>query len=94
MDENAAKVTINLTHDGNTKQTIMVYDESLGKYQLSQYGAIQKNMMDGQVVTFENVIVMFCKVDGDVQALKQAIINKKLAFYGIGSCIFVVYRRY
>ena len=35
------------------------------------------------IITIIVVIVMFCKVDGDVQALKQAIINKKLAFYGI-----------
>lgn len=35
------------------------------------------------IITIIVVIVMFVKVDGDVQALKQAIINKKLAFYGI-----------
>lgn len=60
--ENAAKITINLTHDGNTKQTVMVYDEELGKYQFNQYNRIQTNWADDQVVTFENVIVMFCRV--------------------------------
>lgn len=34
------------------------------------------------IITIIVVIVMFLKVDGDVQALKQAIINKRLAFYG------------
>lgn len=65
--EDAATITINLTHDNITKKTIMVYDETVGKYQFKQFDYIQKDMRSKEVVCFENVIVMFCRVYNDGQ---------------------------
>lgn len=60
--ENAAKITINLTHGGVTKKSIMEYDTDLGAYRFHQFGKSMYDAAEEQDILFENVIVMLCDV--------------------------------
>lgn len=63
--ETATKISINLKHDGVTKNTTMTYNETSGRYVYSQYGQV---MVDGNTEApecFRNVIVMFCRVSDE-----------------------------
>lgn len=65
--EKAALVTINLTHKGVTKRTVMQYDDSAGRYQFIQFDKIMHDAFLDKNIYFDNVIVMLCNVydEGD-----------------------------
>lgn len=60
--EAATTVYIDMIHQGNGKNTTMIYNEELGQYVYNQYG---KEMRDGHTnepESFENVFVIMTKV--------------------------------
>lgn len=63
--EEASRVEITLIHDDVPKATIMEYDSQLGKYRFFQYGKAVRDGREDTDICFENVLVMFCKVEND-----------------------------
>lgn len=57
--ETATQVNLKFTHDGQSKMTTMIYDETLGKYLYTQYG---QGITKGNEDYFENVFVILTKV--------------------------------
>lgn len=56
--EDAAEISILLTYNRAKKETIMKYDQELGKYVWNQYNKEMVDEADGQKEAFTNVIVM------------------------------------
>lgn len=61
--EKADRVEITLIHDDVPKATIMEYDPQVGKYLFHQYGRPVRDSAEDTYLYFENVVVMFCKVE-------------------------------
>lgn len=57
--ETASSVTISFKYKNSFKDTIMVYDETLGGYVYNQYGQEMTDADTGEKEVFENVIVVF-----------------------------------
>lgn len=64
--EDASKVTISFKYSNSFKDTVMVYNEDLGKYVYNQYGKAMADADTNEPEAFENVIVMIGndKLDG------------------------------
>ncbi len=60
--ETAAEISVTLTYDTSKKETIMRYDEELGKYVFHQYGADMADGETGELEAFQNVIVMYTSI--------------------------------
>ena len=58
----AGEVSITLTYKNAKKETLMVYDESLGKYTFNQYGQVMQDLLTEEVEAFRNVIVMYADI--------------------------------
>ena len=56
--EAADSITVTITFNKYKKDTVMVYDESLGKYTYNQYGKLMRDQITDQVEAFENVVIM------------------------------------
>lgn len=57
--ETAETITITLKYGGSSKKTVMVYNESMGKYEYNQYGMTMYDAYTGEVEAFTNVVVMY-----------------------------------
>ena len=57
--ETAETVTIAFKYSSSFKNTVMVYDESLGCYVYNQYGEEMRDADTNEPETFENVIIVF-----------------------------------
>lgn len=60
--EEAASITVTITYGKSRKDTVMVYDEALGKYTYNQYGKLMQDQITGETEAFENVVVMFADI--------------------------------
>ena len=60
--ETAKLINITFNHNGNKKLSTMTYDEELGKYIYTQYGAGIDSVTDENREPFENVFVILTKV--------------------------------
>ena len=60
--ETAERITITLTYGASKKDTVMEYDDSLGKYVFNQYGQVMADGTTGETEAFENVIVMYTEI--------------------------------
>jgi hypothetical protein len=56
--EKASSVTISFNYRGSFKDTVMVYDETLGGYVYNQYGMEMRDDKTGDKEVFENVIIV------------------------------------
>lgn len=63
--QTANRVIIDLIHGPITKQTIMEYSETEGKYLFRQYGKAMYDDAENRNICFENVVVMLCNVYDD-----------------------------
>lgn len=55
----AETITITLTYNSHMKDSIMVYDRSLGKYVFNQYNQANIDAATGEPEAFRNVVVLF-----------------------------------
>lgn len=62
--EDAGKITIELVYDRAKKQTVMEYDQELGKYVYYQYDKKMVDQITEETEAFENVLVMFTQLEG------------------------------
>lgn len=60
--ETANTVAITIKYGSSSKQTTMVYNESLGKYEYNQYGKTMYDADSGEVEAFTNVVVMYAEM--------------------------------
>ncbi|MDO5401568.1 MAG: DUF3048 domain-containing protein [Eubacteriales bacterium] len=60
--EAASQVNINITYGNAHKETVMVYNEELGKYVYNQYGKEMHDQITDEVEAFENVLVMYADI--------------------------------
>lgn len=58
----ASTVTITLTYNNSTKESVMVYDSALGKYVFNQYSQANIDGATGEPEAFRNVIVMLANI--------------------------------
>ena len=47
------------------KKTVMTYNDQIGKYEFSEYGKDVTDENTGEIISFENVIVMLCTVNNE-----------------------------
>jgi hypothetical protein len=52
---------ITIYYGFNTKNTVMKYNRSTGKYEYNQYGKVMKDQITGEVEDFDNVLVLVSK---------------------------------
>lgn len=60
--EDAQSISITLQYKQAKKETVMVYDEELGKYVWNQYGKAMQDQITEEEEAFTNVIVMFTEI--------------------------------
>lgn len=60
--ETANTVNITIKYGSSTKETVMVYNESMGKYEYNQYGQTMYDADSGEVEAFTNVVVMYTEM--------------------------------
>lgn len=60
--EEAPQVKITLTYNSSRKDTIMNYDEELGKYIYNQYNKEMVDEADGEKEAFTNVLVVYADI--------------------------------
>ena len=63
--EDALNITIHLNYKKAKKDTIMTYDEELGKYAWSQYGKVMQDQISGETEAFTNVLILSAKVTNE-----------------------------
>ena len=61
----AQTITIHMDYKQAKKDTVMVYDEELGKSAWTQYGKIMQDQISGETEAFTNVIVMSADVTNE-----------------------------
>lgn len=63
--EDARQINVVLTFHNTKKETIMVYDDALGRYVYHQYGKEMRDQITDEVEAFRNVVVMFTEITLD-----------------------------
>ena len=58
----AKEISITLVYGKAKKETVMAYDDSLGKYTFNQYGKVMQDLLTEEVEAFRNVIVMYADI--------------------------------
>lgn len=61
----APEITIHLNYKQAKKDTIMLYDEELGKYAWKQYGKIMQDQISGETEAFTNVLILSADVTNE-----------------------------
>ena len=61
----APEITIHLNYKQAKKDTIMIYDEELGKYAWKQYGKIMQDQISGETEAFTNVLMLSADVTNE-----------------------------
>ena len=63
--EDAQSITIHLNYKKAKKDTVMNYDEELGKYAWSQYGKVMQDQITGETEAFTNVLALTTAVTNE-----------------------------
>lgn len=82
--QQANRITINLIHGPITKQTVMEYSETEGKYLFQQYGKTMYDAAENRNIYFENVIVMMCNVYDDGVYHVAELVGSGEGFFACG----------
>lgn len=61
--ETASSVSVTFTFKGTKKETVMVYNEELGKYVYNQYNKEMVDGATGEPEAFENVVVLLAELE-------------------------------
>ena len=61
----AQTITIHLYYKQAKKDTVMVYDEELGKYAWNQYGEVMQDQISGETEAFTNVLILSADVTNE-----------------------------
>ena len=61
----APEITIHLNYKKAKKDTIMLYDEELGKYAWKQYGKVMQDQISGETEAFTNVLMLSADVTNE-----------------------------
>ena len=61
----APEITIHLNYKQAKKDTIMLYDEELGKYAWKQYGKVMQDQISGETEAFTNVLILSADVTNE-----------------------------
>lgn len=60
--EDAQQISVVLTYENYKKETIMRYDETLGKYVFYQYDQMMTDQITEEPEAFQNVVVMYTQI--------------------------------
>lgn len=63
--EDARQISVILTYGGAKKETIMRYDDALGKYIYNQYDQEMHDQITDEAEAFRNVVIMFTNITMD-----------------------------
>jgi len=88
--EAADSITMTITYKTYKKDTVMIYDEGLGKYTYNQYGKLMKDQITDEPEAFENVVVMFADITASGIYQKADFVAGGTGYYACGGYIIPI----
>ncbi len=88
--ETANTVRITIKYGPSSKETVMVYNESMGRYEYNQYGQTMYDAVTGEVEAFTNVVVMYTEMSNSDGYHYADFVKGGTGYYACGGKIIPI----